>query len=389
MKQHRHSWRQAGFSPWEKDHYFPTFDCLIIGSGIVGLSAAIELKKTTPALKVGVIERGLIPIGASTRNAGFACIGSPTEILDDIATHGEAYCLEILRMRWHGLQLLRSRVGDRALQFQPTGGYEIFFPEDEETFHQVRESIPQLNAIVKDATGLDKVFKVADAMTSRYELHQVSHIVSSKTEGQLHPGSMTGALERMAVAEGIIKYSGVEFDSYEKAGELIRLNTRPEFPFITKRLLFATNGFSADLLKDIDVHPARNSVLMTTEIPGLVLRGCFHYDRGYIYFRNVGNRILLGGARNLRPEEESTDDFGINAGIRKYLDSFLREKLYPNLNFEIESEWSGILGVGAQKGPIVSEHEPGIFVAVRMGGMGIAIGSETGRRAATLVLHSL
>lgn len=385
----QHSWQQAELSPWEREHYFPTFDCLVIGSGIVGLSAAIELKTAAPALKVGLIERGIIPTGASTRNAGFACIGSPTEILDDLANSGEDNCLEILRMRWNGLQILRNRLGDHALKFQPTGGYEIFFPDDEETFNQVLQSIPQLNALVKEATGLTKVFNVVDALKSRFQLHKITHIVMSKAEGQIHPGSMTGALERIAVAEGVMKYSGVEFCSYEQEGELIRLDTRPALPFRTKRLLFATNGFSADLLQGIDVRPARNSVVMTSEIPGLTLHGCFHYDRGYIYFRNVGNRILLGGARNLRPDEEATVDFGINAGIREYLVSFLEEKLYPGVDFGIESAWSGILGVGAQKGPIVREHEPGIFAAVRMGGMGIAIGSETGRRAASLVLQSL
>jgi len=49
-------------SYWEKLHFF-NFDVLIIGSGIVGLSAAIALKEKQPALNIAVLERGLIPSG--------------------------------------------------------------------------------------------------------------------------------------------------------------------------------------------------------------------------------------------------------------------------------------------------------------------------------------
>ena len=68
---------------WELESYFKNIDIIIIGSGIVGLFAALHLKKTTPKLKIIVLERGVLPSGASTKNAGFACFGSASEILDD------------------------------------------------------------------------------------------------------------------------------------------------------------------------------------------------------------------------------------------------------------------------------------------------------------------
>lgn len=50
----------------------------------MGLNAAIHLKKKHPIAKVIVFERGSLPSGASSKNAGFACFGSPSELLDDI-----------------------------------------------------------------------------------------------------------------------------------------------------------------------------------------------------------------------------------------------------------------------------------------------------------------
>jgi len=76
-------------SYWEKDVYFDKIDVVIIGSGIVGLTAALRLKQKESKLKIVVLERGLFPDGASNRNAGFACFGSPSELLEDLQTHTE------------------------------------------------------------------------------------------------------------------------------------------------------------------------------------------------------------------------------------------------------------------------------------------------------------
>jgi gamma-glutamylputrescine oxidase len=63
-------------SYWEYDRYFKRNDVVIVGAGIVGLNAAIHLKKVAKHLNVLIVERGFLPYGASTRNAGFACFGS-------------------------------------------------------------------------------------------------------------------------------------------------------------------------------------------------------------------------------------------------------------------------------------------------------------------------
>ena len=47
------------FSYWEQESFLSGFDVLIIGSGIVGLSAALSLKSQKPKLKIqnGIILR--------------------------------------------------------------------------------------------------------------------------------------------------------------------------------------------------------------------------------------------------------------------------------------------------------------------------------------------
>lgn len=74
-------------SYWEQKSLIGNPDVAVIGAGITGLNAAIRLKQLDPALDVLVLERGALPEGASTRNAGFACFGSPSELLADLAHH--------------------------------------------------------------------------------------------------------------------------------------------------------------------------------------------------------------------------------------------------------------------------------------------------------------
>ena len=59
---------------------------------------------------------------------------------------------------------------------------------------------------------------------------------------------------------------------------------------------------TASLLPNIGITagitPARGQIIVTEPIDDLPWTGCHHFDEGFYYFRNIGNRVLLGGARN-------------------------------------------------------------------------------------------
>jgi glycine/D-amino acid oxidase-like deaminating enzyme len=157
-----------------------------------------------------------------------------------------------------------------------------------------------------------------------------------------------------------------------------------DFSFITKKLLFATNGFSKTFF-EADVQPARAQVLITKPIPNLDIKGTFHLDKGYYYFRNIDDRILFGGGRNLDFQGEATTAFGTTNLIQDELERLLKEVILPNRAFEIERRWSGIMGMGQAKNPVVQQLTENVFCGVRLGGMGVAIGSLVGKQLADLV----
>ena len=105
-------------SYWEKETYINHTDYLIIGSGIVGLSTAIYLKERYPNKKVTILERGFLPTGASSKNAGFSCIGSPSELLDDLKHSSETEVFKTVEKRWLGLLNLKALLGESSIGYK-------------------------------------------------------------------------------------------------------------------------------------------------------------------------------------------------------------------------------------------------------------------------------
>jgi gamma-glutamylputrescine oxidase len=374
-------------SYWERESYFASIDVVIAGSGIVGLNAALALKKKNPQLKIMIAERGALPSGASTKNAGFACFGSVSELLDDLKNMSESDVFSLVEKRFRGLQRLRQTIGDAALDFQEWGGYELF--NKEESFLQCEEAITKFNQILKSITGKVDTYKRSDESISTFGFRQVNHLILNTAEGQINTGNMMLALVAKAKEAGILVLNGLSITGYENEGKGLRLFTENGYTIATGKLLICTNGFAKELLPQEDVVPARAQVLITAPIENLKLRGSFHYDRGYYYFRNMGNRVLLGGGRNLDFKGEETSEHALTPIIQNELEHLLKEVILPNTPHEIEMRWSGTMGLGDKKVPIVKQIAPHVFCAVRMGGMGIALGSLTGEEVAEMVGNDL
>ncbi|MDX1665985.1 MAG: FAD-binding oxidoreductase [Saprospiraceae bacterium] len=376
-------------SYWEKDVFFPFFDAVVIGGGITGMSTSIRLAELRPDWKIAVVERGPLPIGASTRNAGFACFGSPTELLDDLDQQPESKVFALVERRWKGLEKLRQRLGDQVIRYNACGGYELFLSKDEEDHQQCIGMLPYLNRQLADITGLSQTFIPADGKLSAMGLKGARHLIENPLEASIHPARMMRAWMELADKMDIHRINGLEITNIEQESSQLQLITSYGWSITAGRVVVATNGFARQLMGDLPLQPARNQVLITHQVKGLSQRlsGCYHYDRGYYYFREVDGRLLLGGARNEDSQGEQTDDFGFNPLIRKALLDMLHTVILPGEEVAIDHWWSGILGVGKQKDPLLFWHGDRILVAVRLGGMGVAIGTLLGEEAADMLLE--
>jgi gamma-glutamylputrescine oxidase len=372
-------------SYWERDSFFSNIDVAIIGSGIVGLSAALCLLDRQPKLSIAVIERGVLPEGASTRNAGFACFGSMTELLDDVENMSESDVFSLVERRFKGLQRLRARVGDQNLRYEGLGGYEMFKNTEGAIFQECTDRLTYFNQALASVIGQKEVFKIVEPDFGFQ--HVLPSLIHNTAEGQIDTGKMMTSLLAMARERGIRFFNGLTINKLgdSNGAENVELTTSEGWSFTARKVIVATNGFARKLLPNLDVVAVRNQVLVTKPLPNLKIKGCFHYDKGYFYFRNIGNRLLLGGGRNLDYQNETTDDFGTTNLIQEALNQLLTSTILPKEKIEIDAVWSGVLGIGKVKKTIIERVSPNIVVAVRMGGMGVAIGSLVGEDAASLV----
>ncbi|MDK2125906.1 NAD(P)/FAD-dependent oxidoreductase [Parachitinimonas caeni] len=369
---------------WEQDVLTRT-DWIVVGAGIVGLQTALELRQRRPQDRIVVLERGLLPAGASSRNAGFACFGSLTEILSDIRKLGDAAALQLVEQRWLGLQKLRGRLSDAALGYEPLGGYELLFAAQLPALEQ----LDAVNQLLKPLFG-QPVFSVEAGGRQRCGFSgNVQALLANPFEGQIHSGRAMQSLAALARSQSIEIVYGAEVTALEPAEGKVAVQLRgglEAISFVARGVALCTNGISRELLPDCGIVPGRGQVIVTEPIAGLPWKGTYHLDEGYYYFRNVGDRVLLGGGRNLDFPGEETTAMNTTPAIQQALETLLAQVILPERPFTIAHRWAGIMGFTADKLPRVQSIAPQTVIGFGCNGMGVALGAHIASQTAQCLL---
>lgn len=378
---------QRNLSFWEQDSWLEA-DIVIIGGGILGISTALELRERDANCSILVLERGWLPSGASTRNAGFACFAKACEMIEDIKNQGESVAVNLAWKRYEGLQKLRARLTDAEMEYQPFGGYELIRESDTLDWHEIEH----LNVLLKPVFG-QQVFRAADDLIKSNGFNGVKKMIYNPLEGQIHSGKMMRRLYELAIKQGIEIRTGVEVQAFEEAVDHceISLSHAHNQGAIIKasKLIICSNAFVSRWYPDLNIKPGRGQVLVTQPIDGLAFKGSYHYDAGYYYFRNVGNQqILFGGGRNLAFEKEESYELEINTEIIEHLKQQLTEIIIPGKPIEIAHTWAGIMGFNEVKVPEVKALSSKIILGFSCNGMGVALASESAADLANRVINS-
>ena len=403
-------------SVWEQSTYFAPKDLVIVGCGFVGLWTAYEAIQKNPKLNITILERGVIPSGASTRNAGFSCFGSVSELMYDVQLMGEAAMLETVKMRYDGLQRIQKVFKAKEIDYNQWGGYELFEGKntvkntkgkgskankgasietsDLYDISKLENDIAYLNKILAPALKTPKkngkylpIYTNASKDIKKLGFQGIEALAFNQMEGQLNSAKLVLALQKAVQAKGVQILFSTEVKKFKAHKKGVTITTNLDAPFETKQFLICTNGFAKQLMPSLDVVPARGQVFVTEPIKNLKIKGCFHFDEGYYYFRNLGSRLLLGGARNADFKNEKTYSLDTSTTIQKVLEQFMMERILPkgSKKPKIELRWSGTMGMGKIKKPIIEQLQPNVYCAVRMSGMGVAIAPIVAQKALKLM----
>ena len=371
---------------WEQESWL-SFDVAIVGGGIIGISTAIECATRHPEWRVLLLERNLLPTGASTRNAGFACVGSLSEIASDIDLMGRDAAFSIVQQRLQGLTLLRERCQNVDVGYQEDGGSEIFL-EDHPSLHRLEE----VNQLLRPIFGCDVFTQRNDLIAAHNMSEVIRMLIHTPFEGTLHSGKLMAALWAMASSLGVQIRTGAEVVSIADGASSVELFVRTSHQDVginAGKVVIATNAMIPTLVKSElvpEILPGRGQVIVTKPLANLALKGSYHFDEGYYYFRALGDRVLLGGGRNLDIEGERTPLHTTTEPIQAALETMLRAVILPtHTDIEIDLRWAGTMAFTATKQPYVGFVSAHTIVAFGCNGMGIALSSTVARDCANLL----
>jgi len=182
------------YSFWEKRNFFES-DIVIVGAGITGLSTALSLRDKFKDKSISILEKAVIPTGASTRNAGFACFGSLSELIADRAKWGPERMLQLVEARWKGLEKLKTRLKPADIGLSYNGGYELI----RKSAAHYLDDLDEINKLLKPVFKIN-VFTEKSTLVQRFGFNSATFetVIENPFEGQLDPGKVVRQLRSSA-----------------------------------------------------------------------------------------------------------------------------------------------------------------------------------------------
>ncbi len=373
------------WSFWEQDLFQKQYDVVIIGGGFSGLSTAYYLASQNPEMSIAILEKEVFHRKASTRNAGMACISSLSELIRDADSVGWGAVLNLIENRWKGLELMRDLFSHDDIHYSDVPAGEIFFQGQHFGADSYLNRMDEANDSLKDIVGRP-YFKMGGA---HLPLPSGAQFVSHAWEGQLHPARLCQAWIRKCKELGVDIWEGLECQNANPTSEGYQVKTKGP-AFSARKILWATNGSISDVYPELDVSPVINHVWVFSKETPLQWVGNIHAEAGYVYARNVGNQLLIGGGRhNQAHQGKDLSDNG--AEVFPYLLDFADRFLWDGKRIaeaKPVAYWAGYLGMGSEKNPILKEVREGEFIIARLSGMGVALSTYLGREMAKRISKS-
>lgn len=359
-------------SIWITDTYRKQYDVIIAGGGFLGLWTAYEVIKQYPGLTIAIFEAGNPPLGASLRNAGFACFGSPTELIADLQKNEEK-AWQLVSQRFNGIEKIKQLIGTAAIHFENCKGYECLQVNAQEVPY-FEQQLHRLNKGLQSITGAKACLSLQNSLLQQWQMHGLNMLVENAFEGCLHSGLLHRQLKQMVLKAGVEYHYGTEVLNYI-SGATIQLDTTTG-EYSCNKLLFTTNAWLGKWFPQLNITPARGQIIVSPPVNNLTIKGSFHFNEGYVYFRHLpDNRILIGGFRNLAFEEEATLEIAPNNYLQQQLHQFLTTH-FNNVNWPPLTQftsWSGIMAMTPDKQPVLTKVSENIYAAMCCNGMGVAL----------------
>jgi gamma-glutamylputrescine oxidase len=348
-------------------------DVCIVGAGVTGLSAAIELRRL--GLSVVVLEAKTIGFGASGRNGGQVAIGQrrSQKSLED--WFGLAKAQELWKVGLDSVNLVERLISQFQIECELKRG-SLFLAASPRLSDELKAEVEHLQKYYhhdslsylspREVSIETSALGVADGIKDSRALH-------------LHPLKYVQGLAAAARSLGAVIYESTPLQRINKIASRVSLDT-PNGNVSAYKLIVACNAYLDKLYPKISssIMPINNFMIATEPLDQDTARSITRSDLALSdsqfvvnYWKlSADNRLLFGGGETYR--EQFPQD--IEALVRPYL-----LQRYPHLaGAKITHAWGGRLAITRNRLPHVGYLNDQIYFAHGFSGHGLSMGTYSG-----------
>jgi gamma-glutamylputrescine oxidase len=350
-----------------------TADVCVIGGGLTGVSAALNLAER--GCSVVLLEAKRVGHGASGRNGGQLVSGFSCEMERIRQEVG----LEISKVFWalsrEALAEVKARITRHTISCDHRSGY--FYAAKNPRQMSYLQTLQQEWSTLY---GYDKTTLVARDAVPQWVGTELYHGgLADAGGGQIHPLNYLLGLAEAARQAGVKLFE-------DSAVTRIDRSTQPQIHTANgqvraKHLVLAGNAYLGGLVPELQRRLARASsfVGVTSPLdPALAARimpadvAVSDCDAVLDYYRMTGDgRLLFGAGANYAARQP--------AALKRYLSGRIKVVFPALADIPLEHAWSGHIGVTVNRIPDFGRLDPSIHYAQGFSGHGVALTGLAGK----------
>jgi gamma-glutamylputrescine oxidase len=362
-------------------------DVAIVGGGLAGLSAAIELRDR--GFDVALLEAREIGHGASGRNGGQAIHGLACDITTIEDQLGRDAARQVFAMSLEALDLVRARIERFAIDCDWRDGY-LGVAVNARKARALRDDVDHLAARYDfQQTWIDRADLPRWIASPRY----VAAAHDSRS-GHLQPLKYTRGLARAARTLGARLHEQTVVTALQSGADAVTLTTAGGATLRARHVLLAGNVYLQEFAPTLAprlaarIMPVGTYIVCSEPLPpalaaSLIPCGAAVCDNNFVldYFRpTADHRLLYGG----RVSYSTATPMNLAASMARRM-----TQTFPQLKgTRIEHAWGGFVDISMNRAPDFGRLSGGdsrVYYLQGFSGHGLALSGLAGRVVAEAI----
>ena len=356
-----------------------TVDVCVVGAGITGCAAALELAER--GFRVALVEAEQVGWGASGRSGGQAIFGFGTDIGTIAAQVGPETARRLWDVSIDALDWVRDRVARHGIDCDLHWGHMHVATKPRQ-----RDELLELQHELAETYGYRSPrFLERDGVEALLATRRYCAGLFDPRSGHLHPLNYTLGLARAAIAAGVQVFERSPVKRIER-GDPLRMVT-PGGTITARYAVFTRGGYVAGLhvpanwrVMPVGTYVVATEPLGEERITSLIRENVAVADVNFVldYFRRSADHRLLFGGRVSYSGIDARDT-GRATGARML-------RVFPQLaGVQLDYVWGGYVDITMSRAPDFGRIDPNLYYLQGLSGHGIAMGGMAGRLAAEAI----